>query len=316
MLIDAKAKGNDPDEQRDLKYRLEKPDQPLVRLKVEHSGFSTLNNQRVGARFVGLVANPVDILLFHRKKETDGRGGVKRTKASKALEAPMVPQDHDEMKIEDLIKDNLQNADKKLEIIDEAKMSLALDDFVSKEVKQAMFEAANSMLSKQQKKLLTLRPSDEEEDVLDLQAKGQPVEQDDEPEELSAPVNKRARTALMRSAPAPTRTTTKRKAVDDHDDDDDIREIIPAKSSGRPKRQTASSRPKYVVDDEDEESDVEVLDEDNDDEEEEEERISKKRSNKPRSARSSRSKKNNDDKFGNSFGVEEDWSEAHTISER
>ena len=208
LLIDAKAKGNDPDEQRDLKYRLEKPDQPLVRLKVEHSGFSTLNNQRFGARFVGLVANPVDILLFHRKKETDGRGGVKRTKASKALEAPMVPQDHDEMKIEDLIKDNLQNADKKLEIIDEAKMSLALDDFVSKEVKQAMFEVANSMLSKQQKKVLTLRPSDEEEDVVDLQAKGQPVEQDGKPEELSAPVNKRAHTALMRSAPAPTRTTT------------------------------------------------------------------------------------------------------------
>ena len=101
------------------------------------------------------------------------------------------------------------------------------------------------MLSKHQKKLLTLRPSDEEEDVVDLQAKGQPVEQDGEPEELSAPVNKRAHTAPMRSAPAPTRTTTKRNADDDHDDDDDIREIIPAKSSGRPKRQTASSsRPK------------------------------------------------------------------------
>lgn len=309
LLLDAKAKGNDPEDQCDLKYRLEKPDQILVRLKVEHSGFSTLNNQRFGARFVGLVANPVDILLFHRKKETDGRAGVKRTKASKALEAPMVPQDHDEMKIEDLIKDNLQNADKKLEIIDEAKMTLALDDFVSKEVKQAMFEAANSMLSKQQKKLLTLRPSEEEEDIHEMQAKVSPTEKDDVSEELSSPVNKRAS-----KVSAPTRTTTKRKAVHrDDDEDDDIREIIPSRATGRPKRQSAS-RPKYVEEDDDEE--VEILDEGCGDDEEEE-KVSTKRPSKPlRSVRSSRSKKNNDEKFGNSFGVEEDWSEARTISER
>jgi double-strand break repair protein MRE11 len=35
-----------------LKYRLEKPDQVLVRLKVEHTGFNSINNQRFGARFV------------------------------------------------------------------------------------------------------------------------------------------------------------------------------------------------------------------------------------------------------------------------
>jgi double-strand break repair protein MRE11 len=42
-----------------LKNILEKPDEVLVRLKVEHSGFSTLNNQRFGAKFIGEVANPV-----------------------------------------------------------------------------------------------------------------------------------------------------------------------------------------------------------------------------------------------------------------
>ena len=169
LLIDAKAEGNDPEEQEHLKFRLEKPDQVLVRLKVEHSGFTTLNNQRFGARFVGLVGNPVDILLFHRKKEASDRAGVKRKKVSKALETPMVPEDRDEMRIEDLIKDNLDNADKKLEIIDEAKMNLALDEFVSKEVKQAMFEATNSMLTKQQKKLLILRPNDQQDDFSDVE---------------------------------------------------------------------------------------------------------------------------------------------------
>ena len=45
------------------KYRLEKPDQVLVRLKVEHSGFGTLNNQRFGSKFVEEVDNPYESTL-------------------------------------------------------------------------------------------------------------------------------------------------------------------------------------------------------------------------------------------------------------
>jgi double-strand break repair protein MRE11 len=53
MLLD------DEDDDFPLKNRVDKPDEVLVRLKVEHSGFSTLNNQRFGAKFIGEVANPV-----------------------------------------------------------------------------------------------------------------------------------------------------------------------------------------------------------------------------------------------------------------
>lgn len=42
-----------------LKHNLQNPDQVLVRLRVEHSGFTTVNNQRFGAKFIGEVANPV-----------------------------------------------------------------------------------------------------------------------------------------------------------------------------------------------------------------------------------------------------------------
>lgn len=42
-----------------LANKMAKPDEVLVRLKVEHSGFSVLNNQRFGAQFIGQVANPV-----------------------------------------------------------------------------------------------------------------------------------------------------------------------------------------------------------------------------------------------------------------
>ena len=42
------------------KYRLEKPDRILVRLKVEHPRFRTIKNQRFSSSFVEEVANPSD----------------------------------------------------------------------------------------------------------------------------------------------------------------------------------------------------------------------------------------------------------------
>ena len=48
----------DPDK-RVRKYTLQYPEQVLVRLKVEHSGLATLNNQRFGSRFVG------EVVCFH-----------------------------------------------------------------------------------------------------------------------------------------------------------------------------------------------------------------------------------------------------------
>ncbi|KAK2080753.1 hypothetical protein QBZ16_000607 [Prototheca wickerhamii] len=42
------------------------PELPLVRLRVDYTGFSTINTQRFGARFVGRVANPHDIILWQR----------------------------------------------------------------------------------------------------------------------------------------------------------------------------------------------------------------------------------------------------------
>ena len=38
-------------------YRLEKMDQILVKVKFEHSGFGTLDNQRFGSNFVEEVSN-------------------------------------------------------------------------------------------------------------------------------------------------------------------------------------------------------------------------------------------------------------------
>ena len=46
-----------------LNFHVKKPERVLVRLKVEHSGFSTLHNQRFGSRFVNEVV--CFFLCFH-----------------------------------------------------------------------------------------------------------------------------------------------------------------------------------------------------------------------------------------------------------
>lgn len=37
-----------------------------VRVRVDYSGFSTIHTQRFGQTFVGRVANPNDIILWHK----------------------------------------------------------------------------------------------------------------------------------------------------------------------------------------------------------------------------------------------------------
>lgn len=56
ILGDRSSSSNDMDEiLRELHYRVQHPEQVLVRLKVEHSGFTTLNNSRFGSQFVNEV---------------------------------------------------------------------------------------------------------------------------------------------------------------------------------------------------------------------------------------------------------------------
>ena len=56
---------DDPDKPQ-RKYMIKNPERVLVRLKVEHSGFTTLNNQRFGSQFVGqVVSSPSrDFLIY------------------------------------------------------------------------------------------------------------------------------------------------------------------------------------------------------------------------------------------------------------
>jgi double-strand break repair protein MRE11 len=45
------------------------PKEPLLRLRVDHTGFAKINVSRFGQQFVGRVANPEDLLLFTKEKQ-------------------------------------------------------------------------------------------------------------------------------------------------------------------------------------------------------------------------------------------------------
>ena len=157
-------------DKRKRRYEIRDPEKVLVRLRVEHTGFSTLNNQRFGAQFVGRVANPSDILLFHKKRSAESaKSGGASKKKSAALDMPE-QDDIDDTNIEDLVKDNLMNSsDKKpMMVLDEKKMTEALHDYVDKDEKDALDGTVKALLLKTQKVMSKRQKGhDDEDDQID-----------------------------------------------------------------------------------------------------------------------------------------------------
>jgi hypothetical protein len=66
----------------------------------------------------------------------------------------MDPDDLNEISVEELAQDLLHASDKKLEILDEERFCLAIEDFVDKEQRQAISETVHVLIRKQQKALI------------------------------------------------------------------------------------------------------------------------------------------------------------------
>ncbi|CAM9729506.1 unnamed protein product, partial [Choristocarpus tenellus] len=133
-------------------YLVAKRDQVLVRLRVEHSDFPTLNNQRFGSQFMGKVANPSDLLLFYRRRASGGAGGdglcsgLKGKGGGGGLWDPVRPDSLDEVRVEDLVMHNLETSDKKLSLLVEPRLKLALEDYVYKGDAQAVNDLVKETL--------------------------------------------------------------------------------------------------------------------------------------------------------------------------
>lgn len=71
------------------------------------------------------------------------------------LSMPELPADLNEVKIDDIVKDTLGSSEQQLVVLEETKLANAVEDFVSKEVKQSISDAVNKSLKVTQRKLVT-----------------------------------------------------------------------------------------------------------------------------------------------------------------
>lgn len=330
-LDHARAVGSDAgDDHCTVKYKLSKPNEVLVRIRVDHSGFSTLNNQRFGSRFVGSIANPSDILLFSRRKEAGGANRL--SKKSAVLKNALAPEELEQTNMEDLILEHLDAPERKLQILDKVELSEAMEEYVEKNSLSAIPDAALKMIKKKQKDLIS-RGKNDRGDVLE---KGSQIrdllEAESQRHERSRPEGSRRRTVQKdveyehgkENAPdtdddeepqrrsahskrtrldAPKGRGLQRERVHESDDDMDLDEEAGSKTKSRtadrPRRAQASKRPNYHVDDLRDDGDSDAFEvqrgdsEDNDDEldEDEEEERPKKAARKPAATTTSRSRK-------------------------
>lgn len=105
---------------------------PLIRLRVDYTGFTTVNTQRFGQQFVGKVANPQDILFFTKT-------GARKTKVDEidttAKDQTCRPELLDQETIEALIAENLTQ---QLQVLGENELGSALHNFVDKDERNAL----------------------------------------------------------------------------------------------------------------------------------------------------------------------------------
>jgi len=111
------------------------PDLPLVRLRVDYSGFSTINPQVFAQQFLNKVANAQDILMWQKASAR------KKDKSGKVL--PMLSAEAPSLRLEDMIGKNLKE---ELRLLSEIELSGALQEYVQKEEKAAIGDTVGTAL--------------------------------------------------------------------------------------------------------------------------------------------------------------------------
>ncbi|CAO2205929.1 unnamed protein product [Urochloa humidicola] len=120
---------------------------PLVRIKVDYSGFSTINSKQFGQKYVGKVANPQDILLF---KKSGKRCKITQESTNSSGEVDI--NELNQQTIEALISvSNLQ-----MEVLSVHDLNSALHDFVNEDDKSAFHSCLQQSIDEARNKLTTV----------------------------------------------------------------------------------------------------------------------------------------------------------------
>ncbi|EHA8590747.1 putative Double-strand break repair protein MRE11 [Cocos nucifera] len=113
-------------------------------LEVDYTGFSTINPQRFGQKYVGKVANPQDILIF-------SKAAKKRQSVEEKLEDSerLHPEELNQQNIEALVAES----NLKMEILPVNDLDIALHDFVNKDDKTVFYSCLQYNLKETRNKL-------------------------------------------------------------------------------------------------------------------------------------------------------------------
>ncbi|KAK7112168.1 double-strand break repair protein MRE11-like [Littorina saxatilis] len=138
------------------------PKEPLIRLRVDYTGFDTFSINRFGRQFMNRVANPDQMILFNQRRKL-GTKNKQDTDEDLELLASIRPQSLDTARVEDMVKDYFSKADSnhQLQVLTEKGMSEAVKEYVVKEEREAISELVKYQLQKTQK-YLRVRNTDTE----------------------------------------------------------------------------------------------------------------------------------------------------------
>ncbi|CAN1154267.1 Double-strand break repair protein MRE11 [Linum perenne] len=130
---------------------------PLVRVKVDYSGYMTINPQRFGQKYVGKVANPQDILIFSKASKKGQNAGINDCERLR-------PDELNQQNIEALVAES----NLKMEILPVNDLDVALHNFVHKDDKTAFYTCVQNNLQETRSKLAkdTDTTKFEEEDLI------------------------------------------------------------------------------------------------------------------------------------------------------
>ncbi|KAI0365004.1 DNA repair exonuclease [Pilatotrama ljubarskyi] len=121
---------------------------PLVRLKVDTTGVSEMSNPvRFGQEFQGRIANPRDVLTFHRsKKGTTRASKVKADEPELSIDDPelSIGEKLSKVRVQTLVREYL--AAQELQLLGEGGMSEAIETFVDKDDIHAIQNHVNTSL--------------------------------------------------------------------------------------------------------------------------------------------------------------------------
>jgi double-strand break repair protein MRE11 len=113
---------------------------PLIRIRVEYTGYEVGNPQRFGQDFTDKVANPRDIVQFFKKKVINRNGKKITIDEPEGLDprnfAGELPEKIEKIKVETLVRQYLEA--QTLQMLHENGIAYAVNAFVEKDDKHAI----------------------------------------------------------------------------------------------------------------------------------------------------------------------------------